>query len=110
MEEALILSGVRTPIGAFMGALSSLTDPQLGAIAIREAVKQAGVAPETVDEVIMGCVLTGGQGQAPARQAASYGGLPTSVLCMTLNNVCCSGMKALTLPAQATKLGDPNLA
>ena len=109
MEEALILSGVRTPIGAFMGALSSLTAPQLGAIAIREAVKQAGVAPESVDEVIMGCVLTGGQGQAQARQAAIYGGLPTSVPCMTINNVCGSGMKAVMLAAQAIKLGDSKI-
>jgi len=109
MEEALILSGVRTPISAFMGALSSLTAPQLGAIAIREAVKQAGVAPETVDEVIMGCVLTGGQGQAPARQAAIYGGLPTSVPCMTINKVCGSGMKAVMLAAQAIKLGDSKI-
>jgi len=109
MEEALILSGVRTPISAFMGALSSLTAPQLGAIAIREAVKQAGVAPETVDEVIMGCVLTGGQGQAPARQAAIYGGLPTSVPCMTINKVCGSGMKAVMLAAQAIKLRDSEI-
>src|SRR2546423_2914172 len=109
MEEALILSGVRTPIGAFMGALSSLTAPQLGAIAIREAVKLAGVAPESVDEVIMGCVLTGGQGQAPARQAAIYGGIPNSVPCMTINKVCGSGMKAVMLAAQAIKLGDSKI-
>src|SRR2546423_11195741 len=105
MEEALILSGVRTPIGAFMGALSSLTAPQLGAIAIREAVKQAGVTPDTVDEVIMGCVLTGGQGQAPARQAAIYGGLPTSGPCLTIHKVCGSRTKVVMLAPPATKLG-----
>jgi len=109
MEDAVILSGVRTPIGAFMGALSSLTAPQLGAVAIREAVNRAGIAPGDVDEVIMGCVLTGGQGQAPARQAAIYGGIPNSVPCMTINKVCGSGMKAVMLAAQAIKLGDSNI-
>ena len=106
MEEAVILSGVRTPIGAFMGSLSSLTAPQLGAAAIKESVIRAGIKPEEVDEVIMGCVLTGGLGQAPARQAAIYGGLPNSVPCMTINKVCGSGMKAVMLAAQAIKLGD----
>src|ERR1700722_5873349 len=106
MEEAIILSGVRTPIGAFMGSLSSLTAPQLGAAAIRESVIRAGIKPEEVDEVIMGCVLTGGLGQAPARQASLGGGLPDSVPCMTINKVCGSGMKAVMLAAQAIKLGD----
>ncbi|HEY3781946.1 MAG TPA: thiolase family protein [Fimbriimonadaceae bacterium] len=106
MQEAVILSGVRTPIGAFMGSLSSLTAPQLGAAAIRESVIRAGVKPEEVDEVIMGCVLTGGLGQAPARQASLGGGLPDSVPCLTINKVCGSGMKAVMLAAQAIKLGD----
>ena len=109
MEEPVILSGVRTPIGAFMGALSGLTAPQLGAAAIREAVKRAGIASGDVDEVIMGCVLTGGMGQAPARQAALYGGLPSSVPCMTINKVCGSGMKAVMLASQAIKLGDSKI-
>lgn len=109
MEDAVILSGVRTPIGAFMGSLSSLSGPQLGAVAIREAVQRAGVKPEEVDEAIMGCVLTGGLGQAPARQAAIYGGLPESVPCMTINKVCGSGMKAVMLAAQAIKLGDSKI-
>lgn len=109
MEEALILSAARTPIGAFMGALSSFTAPQLGSIAIREAVRRAGVKPEEVDEVIFGEVLTGAVGQAPARQAAIGAGLPVSVPCMTINKVCGSGMKAVMLAAQAIKLGDSEI-
>lgn len=109
MEDVVILSGVRTPIGAFMGALSSFSGPQLGAIAIKEAVVRAGVKPEEVDEVIMGSVLTGGVGQAPARQAAIYGGIPNSVPCLTINKVCGSGMKAVMLAAQAIKLGDSKI-
>lgn len=106
MEDAVILSGVRTPIGAFSGALASQTAPQLGAVAIREAVARAGVTQDQIDEVIMGCVLTGGMGQAPARQAALYAGLPNSVPCLTINKVCGSGMKAVMLAAQAIRLGD----
>jgi len=106
MEDAVILSGVRTPIGAFQGSLSSLSAPQLGAIVIREAVRRAGIDPVEVDEVIMGCVLTGAMGQAPARQAALNGGLPNSVPCMTINKVCGSGMKAIMLAAQSVRLGE----
>ena len=109
MEDVVILSGVRTPIGAFMGSLSSFSGPQLGAIAIKEAVSRAGVKPEEVDELIMGSVLTGGVGQAPARQAAIYGGIPNSVPCLTINKVCGSGMKAVMLAAQAIKLGDSKI-
>ncbi|MBZ5498183.1 MAG: thiolase family protein [Acidobacteriia bacterium] len=109
MEDAVILSGVRTPIGAFLGSLSSLSAPQLGAITIKEAVKRAGVEPAEVDEVIMGCVLTGGMGQAPARQAALYGGLPNSVPCMTINKVCGSGMKSVMLAAQSLRLGESRI-
>jgi len=109
MEDAVILSGVRTPIGAFLGALSSLSAPQLGASAIREAVKLAGIGPTDVDEVIMGCVLTGGLGQAPARQAALYGGLPNSVPCMTINKVCGSGMKAVMLASQSIRLRESRI-
>lgn len=106
MHDVVFLSGVRTPIGAFQGALSSFSAPRLGAIAIRAALERAGITGEQVDEVIMGCVLTGGLGQAPARQASLGAGLPVSVPCMTINKVCGSGMKAVMLAAQAIKLGD----
>ncbi|HRF60749.1 MAG TPA: thiolase family protein [Fimbriimonadaceae bacterium] len=106
MQEVVILSGVRTPIGAFQGALSGLTAPQLGSIAIDGALGKAGLAKDAVDEVIMGCVLTGGMGQAPARQASLGAGVPNSVPCMTINKVCGSGMKAVMLAAQAIQLGD----
>ncbi len=109
MEDAVILSGVRTPIGAFLGSLASLSAPQLGAHAIRESVKKSGIAPADVDEVIMGCVLQGGIGQAPARQAALFGGLPNSVPCMTVNKVCGSGMKAVMLASQSIRLGDSSI-
>jgi len=109
MKDVVIFSGARTPIGAFMGAFSSFTGPQLGAVAIRAAVERAGVSGEEIDEVIMGEVLTGGVGQAPARQAAIYGGLPNSVPALTINKVCGSGMKAVMLAAQAIRLGDSNL-
>ncbi len=109
MEEVVILSGVRTPIGAFQGVLSSFSGPQLGSVAIREALKRAGIEGSQVDEVIMGCVLTGGMGQAPARQASLGAGIPNSVPCMTINKVCGSGMKAAMLAAQAIKLGDSKI-
>ena len=106
MQDAVILSGARTPIGAFLGSLSSLSAPQLGAVAITEAVKRADINLEEIHEVIMGCVLTGGMGQAPARQALIYAGMPYSVPALTINKVCGSGMKAVMLAAQAVKLGD----
>lgn len=109
MNEVVILAGARTPIGAFQGALSDLTAPQLGSIAIRGALGRSGVEPGDVDEVIMGCVLTGGMGQAPARQASLGAGIPNSVPCMTINKVCGSGMKAIMLAAQAIKLGDSRI-
>jgi len=109
MEDVLILAGARTPIGAFGGSLASVSGPRLGAAAIREAVARAGVAPDSVDEVLMGCVLQGGLGQAPARQAAIYAGLPTSVPCTTVNKVCGSGMKAVMQAAQAIRLGDASV-
>lgn len=109
MEDVVILSGVRTPIGAFMGSLSSLSAPQLGAIAIRAAIERAGVPADEIDEVIMGCVLTGGLGQAPARQASLGAGIPNSVPCLTINKVCGSGMKSAMLAAQAIKCGDSRL-
>jgi acetyl-CoA C-acetyltransferase len=109
MEDAVILSGVRTPIGAFLGSLSSLTAPQLGATAIREVLKRAGVESADVDEVIMGCVLTSAIGQAPARQAALYGGIPNRVPCMTINKVCGSGMKAVMLATQSIRLNESRI-
>ena len=106
MEDVVILSGVRTPIGAFGGALASLTGPQLGSVAIRTAVEKAGIAPGDVDEVLFGQVLQGGVGQAPARQAALGAGLPESVPCTTINKVCGSGMKAVMMATQAIRCGD----
>jgi len=92
-----------------MGSLSSLTGPQLGAAAIRESLKRAGIEGKDVDEVLMGSVLTGGVGQAPARQAAIYGGLPDSVPCTTINKVCGSGMKSVMLATAAIRLGDASV-
>jgi acetyl-CoA C-acetyltransferase len=102
----VIVSAARTPIGKFLGGLSSLSAPELGAIAIREAVKRAGIAPEAVEEVIMGQVIQGGSGQAPARQAALKSGIPATVSALTINKVCGSGLKAVMLAAQAIKAGD----
>ena len=107
--STVILSAVRTPIGAFMGSLSSLSSPQLGAIAIKNAIEKAGVDGNNVNEVIMGNVLTAGVGQAPARQASVYAGLPKTVECMTINKVCGSGLKAVQLADQAIKAGDASL-
>ncbi|MBL7127438.1 MAG: acetyl-CoA C-acetyltransferase [Ignavibacteria bacterium] len=109
MKEVVIISAVRTPIGSYLGALSSLTAPQLGAIVIKEVVKRANIKPEDVSEVIMGCVLPAGIGQAPARQAAIYAGLPVSVPCMTINKVCGSGLKSVMLAEQAIKCGDADV-
>lgn len=104
MENVYITSAVRTPIGSFQGTLSSLSAPQLGATAIKEAVVRSQIKPEEVTECIMGEVLTAGVGQAPARQAAINAGLPTSVACMTINKVCGSGLKAVMLGADAIRL------
>jgi acetyl-CoA C-acetyltransferase len=106
MNEAVIISAVRTPIGKFQGNLKSLTAPQLGALAVRAAVERAGVSPDAVDEVIMGNVVSAGIGQNPARQAALAGGLPPAVAAMTINKVCGSGLKAVALASQAVKTGD----
>lgn len=107
--KTVIVSASRTPIGAFMGSLSSFSAPQLGAITIAESVKRAGIDSAEIDEVIMGNVLTGGIGQAPARQAAIYAGLPKSVQCMTINKVCGSGLKSVMLADQAIKCGDAEI-
>jgi acetyl-CoA C-acetyltransferase len=106
MQEAVIVSGCRTPIGSFLGALSTFTAPRLGAIVIEEALRRANVKKADVQEVIMGNVLTAGIGQAPARQAALFAGLPESVECMTINKVCGSGLKAVMLAMQAIQVGD----
>ncbi len=107
--EAVILSACRTAIGTFQGGLASLPAPQIGATAVREAVKRAGIDPADVNECIMGQVVQAGSGQAPARQAAIHGGLPPEAGCMTINKVCGSGLKAVMLSAQAIKAGDADL-
>ena len=105
-RQPVIVSAVRTPIGRYLGGLSSLSAPELGAIVIREAVKRAGVAVEDVEEVLMGHVVQGGTGQAPARQAALKAGLPGTVAATTINKVCGSGLKAVMLAAQSIRAGD----
>jgi len=102
----VIVSAVRTPLGRFMGGLAPLAAPKLGAVAVREAVRRAGVAVGDVEEVILGNVVQGGVGQAPARQAALAAGLPGTVAALTINKVCGSGLKAVMLAAQAVKAGD----
>ncbi len=109
LNEAVIISAVRTPVGKFLGSLKGFSATQLGAIAVREAVKRAGGKPEDVDEVIMGCVIQAGLGQNPARQAALRGGLPPTVSAVTINKVCGSGLKAVMMAAQGIKLGDTEI-
>src|SRR4051812_8962793 len=107
--DAFILSAVRTPVGKFLGGLADVPAPKLGAAAIAEAVKRANVPPAAVEEVIMGCVVQAGLGQAPARQAAIFGGLPDTIAAYTVDKVCGSGLKAVMLAAQAIKAGDANV-
>ncbi|MEX2155969.1 MAG: thiolase family protein [Gemmatimonadales bacterium] len=102
----VILSACRTPVGRYLGGLSPLPAPRLGALVIREAVRRAAIADTAVEEVIMGNVLQGGEGQAPARQAAIHAGLPGTIPALTINKVCGSGLKAVMLAAQAIKAGD----
>src|SRR5262245_29730107 len=109
MQEVAIVGAARTPIGSFLGALSPLPAPKLGAAAIAEAVRRAKIAPEEVDEVIMGNVLAAGIGQAPARQAALGAGLPPSVGALTVNKVCGSGLKAVMLGATAIRAGEAEI-
>lgn len=104
-----IVSAVRTPMGSFGGSLKDFSAPQLGAIAIKAAVERAGIQPDQVQEVLMGCVIQANTGQAPARQAAKFAGLPDSVICTTVNKVCASGMKAISQGAQAILLGDADV-
>ena len=108
-REAVIISAVRTPVGKFQGSLKGFSATDLGALVVRESVKRAGVQPEDVDEVIMGCVIQAGLGQNPARQAALGGGLPPSVSAVTVNKVCGSGLKAVMMAAQGIRLGDTDL-
>jgi len=105
MREVVIVSVARTPIGSFMGALSSISAPKLGAIAIEGALKKVNLKPEMIDEVLMGNVVQAGTGQAPARQAAIYAGIPDKVPCTTVNKVCASGLKSVMLGAQTIALG-----
>src|SRR4249920_716212 len=109
MDDVVIISGVRTPIGKFQGALEPLSAPQLGAVAVREAVKRAKVDPPQVDECIMGLVVAAGLGQNPARQAALGGGLANTVGAMTINKVCGSGLKAVALATQAIQTGNAEI-
>ena len=105
----VILSAVRTPIGKYLGGLSSFTAPQLGAMVIREAVGRAGIDPAAVEDVILGQVVQGGSGQAPARQALIHAGLPATIPAVTINMVCGSGLKAVMLASQAIRAGDADV-
>lgn len=108
-KEVVIVSAVRTPIGSFLGTLSSIPAPKLGAIAIKGALDKIQLNPQLVEEVLMGNVVQAGTGQAPARQAAIYAGIPNTVPCTTINKVCASGMKTVIQAAQSIALGDANI-
>jgi acetyl-CoA C-acetyltransferase len=108
-KEVYIISAVRTPMGSFGGSLKDFTAPKLGAIAIKAALEKAGLQPDQVQDVLMGCVIQANLGQAPARQAAKYAGLPNEVNCTTINKVCASGMKAISQAAQSIALGDADI-
>ena len=109
MKQVYIISAVRTPMGSFGGSLKSFTATQLGGIAIKGAVDKAGINPELVQEVIMGSVIQANLGQAPARQASKFAGLPNEVICTTVNKVCASGMKSIAIAAQNIMLGDADI-
>jgi acetyl-CoA C-acetyltransferase len=109
MQEVYVISAVRTPIGSFGGALKDFSATKLGAIAIKGAIEKAGVKPELVNDVLMGSVIQANLGQAPARQAAKFAGLPNEVNCTTINKVCASGMKAIAQAAQSILLGDADI-
>ncbi|MCX6324358.1 MAG: acetyl-CoA C-acyltransferase [Sphingobacteriales bacterium] len=109
MKEVYIISAVRTPLGSFGGSLKGFSATQLGAFAIKGALEKAGITPDKVDEVLMGSVLQANLGQAPARQAAKFAGLPNEVICTTINKVCASGMKAVSQGAQSILLGDAHV-
>ena len=109
MKEVYIISAVRTPMGSFGGTLKDFSATKLGAIAIKGAVEKAGIKPTDVNDVLMGCVIQANLGQAPARQASKFAGLPNEVNCTTINKVCASGMKAISLAAQSILLGDADI-
>jgi len=109
LNEAVIISAARTPVGKFLGSLKGFSATELGALVVRESVKRAGIKPEDVDEVIMGCVIQAGLGQNPARQAALNGGIPSTVAAVTVNKVCGSGLKAVMMAAQGVQLGDSEI-
>ncbi len=109
MKEVYILSAVRTPLGSFGGSLKDFSATKLGAIAIKGALEKAGVKPDEVNDVLMGCVIQSNLGQAPARQASKFAGLPDNVNCTTINKVCASGMKAIALGVQSILLGDADI-
>ena len=109
MKEVYIISAVRTPLGSFGGSLKNFTATQLGAIAIKGAVEKAGISSAQVEDVLMGCVIQANLGQAPARQAAKFAGMPNEVNCTTINKVCASGMKAISMAAQSIMLGDASI-
>jgi acetyl-CoA C-acetyltransferase len=109
MRDAVILSAVRIPTGKFLGALKGFSAPQLGALVVKEAVRRASIDPDSVDEVILGNVVSAGAGQAPARQAAIHAGLPSKVAALTINKVCGSGLKAVMLAAQGIAAGDSDV-
>jgi acetyl-CoA C-acetyltransferase len=109
VKDIFIVNGARTPIGSFLGELSGLTAPELGAVALQGVLKRSGVSPDAIDEVIMGCVLSGGVGQSPARQALRKAGIPDSAGALTINKVCGSGMKAVMIGAAEILAGDYEL-
>src|ERR1700757_1710549 len=109
MKEVYIVSAVRTPFGSFGGSLKDVPATKLGAVAIKSAIERAGIEPSLVDEVLMGCVLQANLGQAPARQAAKFAGLPNETQCTTVNKVCASGMKSVIIAAQNIMLGDADV-
>src|SRR5438552_12801008 len=109
IAETVILSGARTPMGAFQGELAAKSAPELGAAAITAALARAELGPEQIDETLMGCVLSAGVGQAPARQASRFAGLPDSVPCTTISKVCGSGMKAVMVASDQLALGRANI-
>ena len=108
-KTVYIVSAVRTPMGSFGGSLKDVPATRLGATAIKAAIEKAGISPDEVDEVLMGCVIQANLGQAPARQAAKYAGLPDKVVATTINKVCASGMKAIMQGAQSILLGDADV-
>src|SRR3569832_1166318 len=109
MKEVYIVSAVRTPMGSWGGSLKDFYATKLGSIAIKGALEKAGVKSSVVNEVLMGCVLQANLGQAPARQAARFAGIPDNVVCTTVNKVCASGMKAIAQGAQSILLGDSDI-